>query len=62
MVGASFFVLYVRIFCRISAATRSPAKPSGFVPGLDWGGIASMLQAAGRRQGLDCVLAFLFSL
>jgi hypothetical protein len=55
MVGASFVFLY-----RVSATTRSPAKPSGFVPGLDWGGAASMLVAAGARHGLDCVLAVLF--
>jgi hypothetical protein len=35
MVGASFFVLCMRIFCSNSAASRSPAKPSGFIPGLD---------------------------
>jgi hypothetical protein len=45
MVGASFFVLCVRIFCSSSAASRSPAKPSGFVPGLDWGGAVLSLQA-----------------
>jgi hypothetical protein len=59
MVGASFFVLCVRIFGRISAASRSPAKPSGFVPGLDWGSTASTLQAADGRHGLDCMLAVL---
>jgi hypothetical protein len=47
MVGASFVFLCERIFSRVSAATRSPAKPSDFVPGLDWGGTASTLQAAG---------------
>jgi hypothetical protein len=59
MVGASFFVLCERIFCSNSAASRSPAKPSGFVTGLDWGGAASSLQAAGGRLGLDCVLIVL---
>jgi hypothetical protein len=59
MVGASFFVLCERIFCSNSAASRSPAKPSGFVPGLDWGGAASSLQAAGGRLGLVCVFAVL---
>jgi hypothetical protein len=59
MVGASFFFLCVRIFCSNSAASMSPVKPSGFVPGLDWGGAASSLQAAGGRLGLDCVLAVL---
>jgi hypothetical protein len=59
MVGASFFVLCVRIFCSNSAASRSPTKPSGLVPGLDWGGAALSLQAAGGRLGLVCVLAVL---
>jgi hypothetical protein len=59
MVGASFFILCVRIFRSNSAASRSPAKPCGFVPGLDWGGTASSLQAAGGRLGLDCVFAVL---
>jgi hypothetical protein len=59
MVGASFFVLCMRIFRSNSAASRSPAKPSGFVPNLDWGGAALSLQAAGGRLGLDCVLAVL---
>jgi hypothetical protein len=56
MVGASFFILCVRIFCSNSAASRSPAKPSGVVLGLDWDGAVSSLQAAGGRFGLDCVL------
>jgi hypothetical protein len=60
MVGTSFVFLYERIFCRIWAATKSPAKPSGFVPGLDWGGAASTLQAAGGMLGLDCELVVLF--
>jgi hypothetical protein len=30
---ASSFFLCVRIFCRVAAATKSPAQPSGFVPG-----------------------------
>jgi hypothetical protein len=57
MVGASFFVLCVRIFCSSSAASRSPAKPSGYILGLDWGDAVSSLQAAGGSFGLDCVLA-----
>jgi hypothetical protein len=59
MVGVSFFVLCVRIFHSNSAASRSPTKSSGFVPGLDWGGAALSLQAAGGRLGLNCVLAVL---
>jgi hypothetical protein len=59
MVDVSFFVLCERIFYSNSAASRSLAKPSGFVPGLDWGGAASSLQAAGGRLGLDCMLAVL---
>jgi hypothetical protein len=53
MVGTSFVFLCVRIFCRIW-------KPSGFVPGLEWGGAASTLQAAGGMLGLDCELVVLF--
>jgi hypothetical protein len=60
MVGTSFVFLCVRIFCRIWTTTRSPAKPCGFVPGLEWGDAASTLQAAGGMLGLDCVLVVLF--
>jgi hypothetical protein len=56
---ASVF-LYVRIFSSDRAAVKSPAQPSGFVPGGDWGGAAPSLQAAGGAQGLDCVLAIFF--
>jgi hypothetical protein len=60
MVGTSFVFVCVNFFCRIWVATRSPAKPSGFVPVLDWGGATSTLLAAGGMLGLDCVLAVLF--
>jgi hypothetical protein len=50
----------VRIFSSDGAATKSPAQPSGFVLGWDWGGAALLLHAAGGVQGLDCLLAIFF--
>jgi hypothetical protein len=50
----------VRIFSSDGAAVKSPAQPSGFVPGWDWGGAALLLQAASGVQGLDCLLAIFF--
>jgi hypothetical protein len=32
---ASFLFLCERIFCRVTAASKSLAQPSGFVPGGD---------------------------
>jgi hypothetical protein len=61
---ASFLFLCVRIFCRVTAASKSPAQPSGLVPGWDWGGAAVARQAAGVFSGPDClfeVLSGLFS-
>jgi hypothetical protein len=49
--------LCVRIFGSVSAASKPPAQPSGFVPGWDWGGAAGTLQAAGGTSGSDCVRA-----
>jgi hypothetical protein len=49
--------LCVRIFDNVSAASKPPVQPSGFVPGWDWGGAAGMLQAAGGTSRSDCVLA-----
>jgi hypothetical protein len=35
--------LCTRIFCRTGAVSKPPAKPSGFIPGWDWGGAAAVL-------------------
>jgi hypothetical protein len=43
------------IFGNVGVAFKYPAQPSGFVPGRDWGGAASMLYNVGRFQGLDCI-------
>jgi hypothetical protein len=51
---ASFF-LHERIFSSGKVALKPPAQPSGFVPGWDWGGAASPLQAARGCEELDCV-------
>jgi hypothetical protein len=48
--------LCVRIFGSVSAASKTPAQPSGFVPGWDWGGAAGMVQATDGTSGSDCVL------
>jgi hypothetical protein len=56
---ASVF-LCVRIFSSDGAAVKSPAQPSGFVFDWDWGGVALLLQASSRVQGLDCLLAIFF--
>jgi hypothetical protein len=52
---ASSYFLFVRIFCSIAVASMSPAQPSGFVPGWDWGGATVTKQAAGEFLGLDRV-------
>jgi hypothetical protein len=57
---ASFSFLCVRIFSSVVVAFKSSTQPSGFVPGWDWTGAASMLLAAGGLQGLDCVFIIFF--
>jgi hypothetical protein len=57
---ASFFFLYIRIFCRAAAATKPLAQPSGYVPSWDWGGTAVSPQAAGEFSGPDRVCEVLF--
>jgi hypothetical protein len=49
--------LYKRIFGSGKTAVKSPAQPSGFVPGWEWGGPAPSLQAAGGVLGPDCLFA-----
>jgi hypothetical protein len=39
----------------IAVASKSPAQPSGFVPGWDWGGAAVTKQAAGEFSRPDRV-------
>jgi hypothetical protein len=56
---ASFLFLCERIFCRVTAASKSLAQPSGFVPGGDWGGAAMAQQAAGVFSGPDCLFEVL---
>jgi hypothetical protein len=56
---ASFLFLCGRIFCRVTAASKSPAQPSGLVPGWDWGGAAVARQAAGVFYGPDCLFEVL---
>jgi hypothetical protein len=55
---ASLF-LFARIFSRSAVASRSPAQPSGFVPGWDWGGAAAALQAISEML-LACMNASFF--
>jgi hypothetical protein len=52
---ASLF-LCSRIFCSSRTASKSPAQPSGFVPGWDWGGAAVVLRAIGGLLA-DCKVA-----
>jgi hypothetical protein len=50
-------LLFVRSFSQASPASKPPIRPSGFVPGRNWGGAGAARQAISGELGIDCLCA-----